>query len=158
MSKKYLRQFDDRLFRNHLIQWYEQNKRTLPWRKTKEPYYIWISEVMLQQTQVETVIPYYERFIKKFPTVFHLANASEQTVLKMWEGLGYYSRARYLHEAAKDIVEKYDGKIPNEKAELKSLKGIGPYTQGAILSIAFNRPEPAVDGNVMRVLSRILHI
>lgn len=158
MSIKQLRQFDEFKFQNDLLQWFANNQRDLPWRRTSDPYSIWVSEIMLQQTQVITVIPYYERFLKKFPTVFHLAEADEQTVLKMWEGLGYYSRARYLHEAAKEVVTAYEGVIPNDPKQLGSLKGIGPYTRGAILSIAFNQPEPAVDGNVMRVLSRILLI
>lgn len=155
---KQLRQFNINGFQKDLLHWYLTNKRELPWRKTNDPYHIWISEIMLQQTQVITVIPYYEKFLKKFPTVYHLAEADEQTVLKQWEGLGYYSRARYLHEAAKEVVEHYSGVIPSNKKQLSSLKGIGPYTSGAILSIAFNQPEPAVDGNVMRVLSRILLI
>lgn len=158
MSVNELQQFDIIKFQQCLLNWYQREKRDLPWRRTSDPYCIWVSEIMLQQTQVATVIPYYERFIKKFPTVFQLAEADEQTVLKMWEGLGYYSRARYLHEAAKEVVTTYNGVIPNEKRQLVRLKGIGPYTCGAILSIAFNKPEPAVDGNVMRVLSRILLI
>ncbi len=146
------------MFRNNLLQWYEQHKRDLPWRKTKDPYFIWISEIMSQQTKVETVITYYEKFTTLYPTVFHLAAAEEQEVLKVWEGLGYYSRARNLHAAAKTVVEIYDGKIPDDPGQLGKLKGIGPYTKGAITSIAFGQAEPAVDGNVMRVLSRVLYI
>nr|WP_246570191.1 A/G-specific adenine glycosylase [Lentibacillus saliphilus] len=141
-----------------MLEWYDQNKRDLPWRDNQDPYRIWVSEIMLQQTQVDTVIPYYGRFMAQFPTVFDLAAAEEQTVLKAWEGLGYYSRARNLQAAAKEVVASYAGVIPADPKALGSLKGIGPYTKGAILSIAFNMPEPAVDGNVMRVTSRILKI
>src|SRR5690625_2232723 len=158
MPIKYLQFFDKKLFKENLLKWYEQNKRDLPWRKTNNPYYIWISEIMLQQTKVDTVIPYYESFIKKFPTINEFAEANEQDVLKMWEGLGYYSRARNLHSAVKEVVSNYDSKVPNDEKQLGDLRGIGPYTKGAILSIAFNKPIPAVDGNVMRVLSRVLCI
>src|SRR5699024_8970885 len=119
---------------------------------------IWVSEIMLQQTKVDTVIPYFDRFMEKFPTVYDLAKATEQSVLKEWEGLGYYSRARNLQEAAREVVANYGGTVPNNPKELGSLKGIGPYTRGAILSIAFDQAEPAVDGNVLRVLSRVLNI
>lgn len=145
-------------FQNDLLTWYKKNKRKLPWRKTKNPYHIWVSEIMLQQTQVETVIPYFNRFIDKYPTIHTLAEAPEEEVLKMWEGLGYYSRARNLHTAVKEVVRKYDGIVPDTKKELGELKGVGPYTRGAILSIAYDQPEPAVDGNVMRVFSRLLLI
>lgn len=138
-----------------LLDWYDQNKRELPWRKDKNPYKIWISEVMLQQTRVETVIPYYKRFIKKFPSLLHLANAEEEEVIKAWEGLGYYSRARNLHTAAKEVVAKYRGQMPNTYEEISSLKGVGPYTAGAILSIAFDQKFAAVDGNVLRVAARL---
>ena len=158
MIDKALQKFEMRLFRTALIDWYNQNKRDLPWRKTKDPYAIWVSEVMLQQTKVETVIDYYNKFMRNYPTIFHLAEAEEQEVLKDWEGLGYYSRARNLHNAVKEVVETYDGVVPNDAKKLAELKGIGPYTKGAIMSIAFNEPEPAVDGNVMRVLARILLI
>lgn len=141
--------------RHELLSWYRENKRDLPWRRTSDPYRIWVSEVMLQQTRVDTVIPYYERFISLFPTVEALANASIDQVIKAWEGLGYYSRARNLHQAAKVVKEKYHGKIPNELHEISKLKGIGSYTAGAILSIAFNKKVPAVDGNVLRVFSRL---
>ncbi|WP_284141578.1 MULTISPECIES: A/G-specific adenine glycosylase [unclassified Virgibacillus] len=143
---------------NDLIQWYTQNKRDLPWRKDQDPYKIWVSEIMLQQTKVDTVIPYFNRFIQQFPTVFELANADEQEVLKAWEGLGYYSRARNLQTAVKEVVASYGGNVPADATQLGTLKGIGPYTKGAILSIAFQQPEPAVDGNVMRVITRILNI
>lgn len=158
MTEEILHHFDNHTFNKKLIHWYNENKRDLPWRQTNNPYYIWISEIMLQQTKVDTVIHYYKNFITTFPTIFDLAKADEQTVLKLWEGLGYYSRARNLHTAAKDVVARYNGKVPQDPKQLIELKGIGPYTQGAILSIAFNKPAPAVDGNVMRVLSRVLHM
>ena len=145
-------------FQDRLLQWFSENKRDLPWRRTSNPYYIWISEVMLQQTQVDTVIPYYEEFISRFPTMHDLARAPQEDVLKRWEGLGYYSRARNLQSGVQEVVEKYNAKIPEEKKELLTVKGVGPYTAGAILSIAYGKPEPAVDGNVMRVLSRIFLI
>ncbi|BFH60230.1 A/G-specific adenine glycosylase [Paenibacillus azoreducens] len=141
-------------FSAHLLDWYTENKRDLPWRRHRNPYYIWVSEIMLQQTRVDTVIPYFQRFIEQFPTVEDLADAPEQEVLKCWEGLGYYSRARNLQAAAKQVKEQHGGQVPDDKASVFALKGVGPYTAGAILSIAFNKPEPAVDGNVMRVLSR----
>jgi A/G-specific adenine glycosylase len=145
-------------FSHELLDWYSKHKRDLPWRRSKNPYYIWVSEVMLQQTRVDTVIPYYHRFIEQFPTVEALAEAPEENVLKAWEGLGYYSRARNLQSAVREVHERYGGQVPNEKSEISSLKGVGPYTSGAILSIAYNQPEPAVDGNVMRVLSRYFRI
>ncbi len=141
-------------FSTELLAWYRAQKRTLPWRKNHDPYRIWVSEIMLQQTRVDTVIPYYLTFMEKFPTVQALAEAPEEEVLKCWEGLGYYSRARNLQAGAKMVMELYDGIIPDDKEAVSGLKGVGPYTSGAIMSIAFNRPEPAVDGNVMRVLSR----
>lgn len=141
-------------FSRNLLEWYQGQKRDLPWRRHRNPYYIWISEIMLQQTRVDTVIPYFIRFIERFPTVESLADAPEEDVLKCWEGLGYYSRARNLQHAAKQVKELYGGQVPNDRDAVFALKGVGPYTAGAILSIAFNRPEPAVDGNVMRVLSR----
>lgn len=156
MTEKVLRNYNKTAFSDNLMTWYEANKRNLPWRETKDPYSIWVSEIMLQQTKVDTVIDYYTKFMEKYPTVVHLAKAEEQEVLKMWEGLGYYSRARNLHAAAKEVVEKYGGVVPDDPDKLGELKGIGPYTRGAVSSIAFNLPEPAVDGNVMRVLSRTL--
>ncbi|PTX60748.1 A/G-specific DNA-adenine glycosylase [Melghirimyces profundicolus] len=140
--------------RRHLLDWYDQNRRDLPWRKNKDPYRIWVSEIMLQQTRVDTVIPYYERFMAHFPTLKALAQADEEEVIKAWEGLGYYSRARNLHSAVKEVVEHYGGEVPSDPDAISRLKGVGPYTAGAILSIAFDRPVPAVDGNVLRVLSR----
>ncbi|MBB6673278.1 A/G-specific adenine glycosylase [Cohnella nanjingensis] len=141
-------------FSEGLLGWYKVAKRDLPWRRSRDPYHIWISEIMLQQTRVDTVIPYFNRFVERFPTVADLAAAPEEDVLKAWEGLGYYSRARNLQAAAREVTERYGGRVPDDKAAVSGLKGVGPYTSGAIMSIAFNRPEPAVDGNVMRVLSR----
>lgn len=137
-----------------LIQWYQQNKRDFPWRKDQNPYHIWISEIMLQQTTTETVIPYYIHFLEVFPTIEKLASASLEEVYKMWEGLGYYRRAKHLHESAQIIVDKYDGQFPREYDEILALKGIGSYTAGAISSIAYGKPVPAVDGNVLRIMSR----
>lgn len=145
-------------FQNDLIDWFEGEHRDLPWRKDRDPYKIWVSEVMLQQTRVDTVIPYFQQFMSRFPTVEALAEAGEEEVLKAWEGLGYYSRARNLHEGVREVYAKYDAKVPDNKKEISGLKGVGPYTAGAILSIAYGKAEPAVDGNVMRVLSRILLI
>ncbi|MFF2484639.1 A/G-specific adenine glycosylase [Paenibacillus sp. NPDC058071] len=141
-------------FSRELLAWYRKHKRVLPWRANRDPYRIWVSEIMLQQTRVDTVIPYYERFMDRFPTVRALAEAPEPEVLKCWEGLGYYSRARNLQAGARMVMELYGGEVPDDKTAVAGLKGVGPYTSGAIMSIAFNRPEPAVDGNVMRVLSR----
>ena len=145
-------------FRRTLLNWYDNEKRDLPWRRTKNPYFIWISEIMLQQTQVVTVIPYYERFLEWFPTIEDLANAPEEKLLKAWEGLGYYSRVRNMQKAAQEIMEKFDGVFPDNHKDILSLKGIGPYTAGAITSIAFGLPEPAVDGNVMRVMARLFEV
>ncbi|PLT33011.1 A/G-specific adenine glycosylase [Bacillus sp. V5-8f] len=145
-------------FTNDLISWFEREQRDLPWRKNKDPYKVWVSEIMLQQTRVETVIPYFNRFIEWFPTMEEFAEADEEKILKAWEGLGYYSRVRNLHSAIKEVRENYNGIVPETSEEISKLKGVGPYTAGAILSIAYGKPEPAVDGNVMRVLSRILLI
>jgi A/G-specific adenine glycosylase len=141
-----------------LLKWFDANKRDMPWRETRDPYKIWISEIMLQQTQVKTVMPYFHRFIQSFPSVRELAAADISQVMKSWEGLGYYSRARNLHKAAKEIVRTFDSKIPNTLEDLLSLPGIGRYTAGAILSIAFGQPAPVLDGNVIRMLSRLFHI
>jgi A/G-specific adenine glycosylase len=146
------------LMNRQLLAWYKHNQRSLPWRKTNDPYRIWISEIMLQQTQVDTVIPYYHRFLKAFPTVSSLAGAPLQDVLKVWENLGYYSRARNIHAAARMIVEKFNGRIPDNLEELQTLPGIGLYTAGAILSIAYGQAIPAVDGNVRRILCRLFAI
>lgn len=145
-------------FRRTLLNWYDNEKRDLPWRRTKNPYHIWISEIMLQQTQVVTVIPYYERFLDWFPTIESLANAPEEKLLKAWEGLGYYSRVRNMQKAAQEIMENFGGVFPDNHKDILSLKGIGPYTAGAIASIAFGLPEPAVDGNVMRVMARLFEV
>lgn len=145
-------------FRKALLDWYDANKRDLPWRRTRDPYAIWVSEIMLQQTRVDTVIPYYERFLHHLPTIRDLAQAPEEVILKLWEGLGYYSRVRNMQKAAQQMVEDFNGQFPTTHAAISSLKGIGPYTAGAISSIAFDLPEPAVDGNVMRVLSRLFEV
>lgn len=145
-------------FRQKLLAWYDENKRDLPWRRSKNPYHIWVSEIMLQQTRVDTVIPYYERFLEWFPTVESLANAAEERLLKAWEGLGYYSRVRNMQIAAQQIMSEFEGKFPSTYEGISSLKGIGPYTAGAISSIAFNLAQPAVDGNVMRVLARLFEV
>jgi A/G-specific adenine glycosylase len=138
--------------------WYRQNKRDLPWRDTKNAYFIWLSEVILQQTRVNQGLNYYLKFINNYPTVRHLANANEQDVLKDWQGLGYYSRARNLHKAAKQVCEDFDGSFPSSFKELKKLKGVGDYTAAAIASFAFNEAVAVVDGNVYRVLSRVFDI
>ena len=145
-------------FREKLLAWYDAHKRNLPWRRTQDPYKIWISEIMLQQTRVDTVIPYYERFLDWFPTVADLAQAPEEKLLKAWEGLGYYSRVRNMQKAAQQIMENHGGVFPSSYEAISQLKGIGPYTAGAIASIAFGLPEPAVDGNVMRVLARLFEV
>jgi A/G-specific adenine glycosylase len=142
----------------NLLKWFGTHARDLPWRRTSDPYAIWISEVMLQQTQVKTVIPYWERWMKRLPNVHALARASEHHVLKLWEGLGYYSRARNLQQAAKLIVTDYDGQLPSEFDAVLDLPGIGRYTAGAICSMAFNQPHAVVDGNVIRVLTRLFAI
>ena len=138
-----------------LLNWYQGAKRDLPWRRTKDPYRIWLSEIMLQQTRVVAVIPYYKRFIAELPSVHDLAEVDDDRMMKLWQGLGYYSRARNLKNAAKTIVEKHGGKLPKSYETLLSLPGIGPYTAAAIASIAFGERVPAVDGNVLRVMSRL---
>ena len=138
-----------------LLNWYDRNARTLPWRGIQDPYRTWVSETMLQQTRVDTVIPYYERFLARFPTLQALAAAEENEVLKLWEGLGYYSRARNLLAGARQVVSERGGVLPCDPASLQTIRGIGPYTARAIASIAFGVPVPAVDGNVIRVLSRL---
>ncbi len=147
-----------RLARKRLLSWYRANKRAMPWRETRDPYAIWISEAMLQQTRVETVIPYWERFLSRFPDVHTLATADLDDVLGVWAGLGYYSRARNLQAAARVIDQDYGGKLPDDAETLQTLPGIGRYTAGAVASIAFDRPEPVLDGNVKRVLARLLGI
>jgi len=137
-----------------LLKWYEANKREMPWRETGDIYSVWVSEIMLQQTQVKTVIPYYRRFLERFPAVVDLAGGTEQEVLKLWEGLGYYSRARNLHRAAIRVMDDYDGIVPGGLAEFITLPGVGPYVSAAVLSITRGLPLPVVDGNVMRVFAR----
>ncbi|MEO5802819.1 MAG: A/G-specific adenine glycosylase [Verrucomicrobiota bacterium] len=141
-----------------LLKWFSQNARDLPWRKTRDPYAIWVSEIMLQQTQVKTVIPFWERWMRELPTIQTLAKAKPENVLKLWEGLGYYTRARNLQSAAKMIYEKHSGKFPETFDDILALPGIGRYTAGAICSIAFNQPKPILDGNVIRVLTRVFGI
>lgn len=138
-----------------LLNWYDENKRSLPWRDRQNAYYTWVSEIMLQQTRVEAVKPYFRRFISELPDIFALARCPEEKLMKLWEGLGYYSRVRNMQEAAKTVVKEYGGKLPESFEGLLSLKGIGSYTAGAIASIAYGIPVPAVDGNVLRVISRI---
>jgi A/G-specific adenine glycosylase len=145
-------------FKNTLTNWYSENKRELPWRKTRNPYFIWLSEIILQQTQVKQGLPYYQAFVKQYPTIFDLANANEESVLKLWQGLGYYSRARNLHTTAKHIAFNLNGVFPNNYKDLIKLKGVGDYTASAIASIAFNEVAAVVDGNVYRVLSRYFGI
>ena len=138
-----------------LLAWFDRHKRDLPWRKSRDPYLIWVSEIMLQQTQVSTVRPYFERWIRKYPNISELARASEDEVLKAWEGLGYYSRARNLVTGARYVIKNHAGRLPQNSHDLRQVPGIGRYTAGAIASIAFGQPEPALDGNVMRVLCRL---
>ena len=137
-----------------LLDWFEKHQRSLPWRDDSRPYYVWLSEVMLQQTQVDTVIPYFERFVRAFPDIETLAAADQQAVLKLWEGLGYYSRARSLHKTAGVLVAQHGGELPEDTKALSRLPGFGPYTTAAVGSIAFGHPVPAVDGNVLRVFCR----
>ncbi|GAK13467.1 A/G-specific adenine glycosylase [Geomicrobium sp. JCM 19039] len=153
-----MNEFNVGAFNNALLSWYEREKRTLPWREGRDPYHIWVSEIMLQQTRVDTVIPYYENFISKFPTVTELANADEEDVLKAWEGLGYYSRVKNLQSAVREVRTNYGGVVPNDPVEFEQLKGVGPYTKGAVMSIAYDLKVAAVDGNVMRVLARVFDI
>lgn len=142
----------------NLIFWYKRNKRELPWRMTRDPYKIWLSEIILQQTRVEQGLPYYQRFVEKYPNIKHFAKASEQEILKLWQGLGYYSRALNLLKAAHQVHENYNGKFPEKYSELLNLKGVGPYTAAAIASIAFGEAVPVLDGNVYRVISRLFAI
>jgi A/G-specific adenine glycosylase len=151
-----LDQFDARRFRRALLAWYRRHARPLPWRKTNDPYRIWISEIMLQQTTVVAVVAYFERFLKRFPTLGHLAAAKEIDVLRVWEGLGYYSRARNIHKTARRIVGEHGGVFPASVDELRDLPGIGRYTAGAIASIAFDRAAPILEANTLRLYSRLL--
>ena len=146
------------IFSNRLVTWYLQNKRDLPWRQSINPYTVWLSEIILQQTRVDQGTAYFFKFIEQFPTVYNLANASEEEVLKLWQGLGYYSRARNLHSAANYIVNELNGKFPTTYSEILKLKGVGDYTASAIASICFNEPTAVVDGNVYRVLARYFGI
>ncbi len=139
-----------------LLEWYRENKRRLPWRDDPTPYHVWISEIMLQQTRIEAVIPYYHRFLSEIPDIKTLSEIDDDKLMKLWEGLGYYSRARNLKKAAVQIMAEYDGKLLEEASSLQKLSGIGEYTAGAIASISFGKPEPAVDGNVLRVITRLL--
>lgn len=143
---------------DQLIGWYQQNKRDLPWRNTQNPYFIWLSEIILQQTRVDQGLPYFNKFISHYPTIFDLAKAEEQAVLKDWQGLGYYSRARNLHAAAKFIVNELNGQFPKSYHELLQLKGVGEYTAAAIASFSYDLPHAVLDGNVFRVLSRLFDI
>lgn len=143
---------------NKLINWYRENKRELPWRNTTDPYKIWLSEIILQQTRVQQGLPYYEKFTNQFPIINDLANASEQDVLLLWQGLGYYSRARNMHHTAKMIVDKYNGNFPENHNEILALKGVGEYTAAAIASFAFDKAYPVLDGNVFRFISRLFGI
>lgn len=144
--------------RRRLLAWYEKNRRDLPWRRTRDPYAIWIAETMLQQTQVTTVLPYYRRFLNAFPTIKALDRAAKDDVLALWAGLGYYRRAENLKKAARIITRKHQGKMPRDFAALQTLPGVGPYTAGALASIAFNRPYPALDANACRVLARMFDV
>ena len=139
-----------------IADWDAAVRRDLPWRRSPTPYHVWISEIMLQQTRIEAVIPYYERFLAELPDVAALAAVDDDRLMKLWEGLGYYSRARNLKKAAQQVIERFGGALPATVEELRSLPGIGDYTAGAIASLAFHQAEPAVDGNVLRVLSRLL--
>ena len=141
-----------------LLDWYKENKRDFPWRKSQDPYHIWLSEIILQQTRVQQGLPYYEKFLQNFPTVFDLAAASEEKVLKLWQGLGYYSRARNLHASAQWVVNERQGNFPQTFKELLLLKGVGDYTASAIASICFEEPQAVVDGNVYRFLARFFGI
>lgn len=145
-------------FRHALLDWYGENQRDMPWRKAGDPYAVWVSEIMLQQTRVDQVRPYYDRFMERFPTAERLGKAPLEDVLKAWEGMGYYARARNLHRAARRVVDEHGGQIPDDPAQISDLPGIGPYTAAAISSIAFGWDCPVVDGNVVRVLSRLFHL
>src|SRR5512142_1128202 len=145
-------------FASKLLNWYQQNQRSLPWRGHPDPYAVWVSEIMLQQTRVEAVIPYFQRWMERFPTIADLAKAPEREVLRAWEGLGYYARARNLRKASQAVVEQHGGQLPRTADELRRLPGIGRYTAGAIASIAFGLDEPALDGNIRRVLARVFNV
>ena len=148
----------DAMCANNLLSWFEKNKRSMPWRDSRDPYAIWISEIMLQQTRVDQALPFFNRFIRAFPTVHDLSSASAQQVLKQWEGLGYYSRARNIHKTAQILIKDYEGILPNDHEQLLSLPGIGPYTAAAIASIAFGLEHAVMDGNVIRTVTRFCGI
>lgn len=158
MTTIFIIRFDPMDFKEIIIKWYNENRRELPWRNTDNPYYIWISEVILQQTRVVQGLGYYHRFIESFPTIKDLSVADIDRVMKVWQGLGYYSRARNLHNAAKQVMAEYNGELPKTYKELLKIKGLGPYSAGAIASFAFKEAVPAIDGNVYRVLSRVYGI
>ena len=143
-------------FSTELLKWYRKNARDLPWRQTRDPYHIWISEIMLQQTTVAGVISYYKKWIKRYPSIAHVARAREESLLKLWQGLGYYQRVRNLHQSAKIVCREFDGQLPENPELLKTLPGFGDYTVGAVASIAFNKKIPVIDANVRRVIKRIL--
>jgi A/G-specific adenine glycosylase len=145
-------------FARRLLRWYDRHRRDLPWRRRPTPYRVWVAEVMLQQTQVETVLPYYRRFLRRFPSMAALARASVDEVLSLWAGLGYYGRARRFHQAARQVVAEHRGRVPRDIDAMRALPGVGRYTAGAVLSIAYNLPVPIVDGNVVRVLCRAFHV
>ena len=157
-SRDTLHSFDGKHFRASLLGWFRRNKREMPWRKVRSPYRTWISEMMLQQTQVKTVIPYFERWMKALPTIQALAKADEHRVLSLWQGLGYYARARQIVKAARVLVKDHNGRLPDTYEAITSVPGIGPYSAGAILSIAYGKKVPAVDGNVLRVFARLFAI
>ncbi|MCI1823750.1 MAG: A/G-specific adenine glycosylase [Megasphaera sp.] len=150
--------FDNKIWYPILLNWFSTHRRALPWRENRTPYKVWVSEIMLQQTKVEAVRPYYDSWMERFPDIKSLAAASQDEVLRQWQGLGYYSRARNLHEAVCEVQSQYKGIVPDNKADILKLKGIGEYTAGAILSIAYGKPEAAVDGNVLRIFSRLYDI
>ncbi len=158
MNRMIVSENDKKELQRRLLAWFRKKRRPMPWRQTSDPYRIWVSEIMLQQTQVAAAEPYYHKFIKRFPDVKSLAEADIHDVMKTWEGLGYYSRARNLHKTAAEIMDRFSGRVPDNLADLLSLPGIGRYTAGAIMSIAFGKPAPVLDGNVIRVLTRIFHI
>lgn len=153
-----MQELDFRSFAINLVKWYDVNKRDLPWRSTKDPFLIWLSEIILQQTRIEQGIGYYHKFVRAFPNICALASAKEQTILKMWEGLGYYNRARNLHHTSKVICQKYNGHFPDTYKQLITLRGIGDYTASAIASFAFGEAQPVIDGNVIRFMSRFFGI
>jgi A/G-specific adenine glycosylase len=157
-SQKGSSTLEDKQFSRRLLEWYASNARLLPWRGHPDPYAIWVSEVMLQQTRVETVIPYFKSWMMRFPSIQSLAKASQQEVLSAWEGLGYYGRARHLHEAAHIVMTEYHGRLPQEAPLLRRLPGVGRYTAGAIASIAFGKDEPTLDGNIRRVIARYFNV